>query len=111
MALVPWDLYRLILHDVLLNNSFSCVHSYCLLFRFFVDVCLWDKTIVAWNVGRYFGGSHCQLIRFVGLLLRFSIEHRSWIVTELANSVLEFCKVAASARAVSLAIDAPKWAP
>ena len=58
VAQVPWDLHRLVLNDVLLNNGSSNIGASGLLPSQLIHISLGDEPIVAGNVRSYLRGSN-----------------------------------------------------
>ena len=73
-----------------------------------VEVCLRNEAIIAWDVCCGLCCSNSQLMVLISLRLRFSRQFGTWIVPVCSNRLLELSLEVAALRRVGLTVIAPK---
>lgn len=98
---------RLVLNDILFDNSISNTFSYWLLVGQLINFSLRNETIISRNVRSYFGCSYTKLILDIRLLSGIEWKNISWFMSEFTYRLSHLGGIAASGRWVCLSVDWP----
>jgi len=97
VARISWDLYVLVLDDVLFNESLATGSSFALLDGSLIDVDSRKVSTVAGDVLCHFVSADCQLVKSVCLLCRFIVQDAARVMAELSHGLLELSLISATA--------------
>ena len=106
---ISWQFNLIVFNDVLLDNGVSVSSELWLYYSVWIEVSLWNESVVAWDMRGRLCRSHRQFVMLIVRSCCICTQFVSRVMTICSHWLVVFSVEIAYLGAVGLTIDAPFW--